>query len=344
MIGQIQVGQKGYINQPFFLSRVFFSRSLNPISSIHICLSSFFSSSSLFTTSRPIHEPTAKMKFTTASLLFLSSLTPSVLSAPTLVTPPPVQQPVIGPLGVEIHSSCNATERTQLWHALAETKILAENAAKHILDHGPSDPLYKKYFGNGPSAEPLGWFTKLANDAPKPGVLLRCDDIDGNCHQDGWAGHWRGANATEETVICELSYTARRPLEQMCAQGYNVANYKTNVFFASDLVHRMFHLPSVSELVIDHYSDAWAEVIEFAKVNGTFAVRNTNGLQFFALEAYALDVAIPGVGCPGRAEVKKPDTTTTPPPPTTTQVDPPATTSDAPSECHTHDDGVVHCV
>lgn len=43
-----------------------------------------------------------------------------------------------------------------------------------------------------------------------------------SCGQVGWAGHWRGTNATEETVICPLSYEIRKPLEQMCALGMSL--------------------------------------------------------------------------------------------------------------------------
>ncbi|KAF8473452.1 putative peptidase family-domain-containing protein [Kalaharituber pfeilii] len=282
------------------------------------------------------------MKFLVV-LANLASILPYALAAPKPPTPTPTplphETPLIGPLGVQIHSSCNATERHQLLHALAETEQLALVARDHVLNNGPSDKLFKKYFGKGPTAEVIGWFQKLLT-GDKSGVLLRCDDIDSNCHQDGWAGHWRGENATEETVICELSYQIRRPLEQMCALGYEVATHKTNVFFASDLVHRFFHVPKVSELVIDHFTDSYEECLEFAKANSTFAVRNTNSLQFFALEAYAYDVAIPGVGCPGKVKTstKEPETTA----PTTTQTSGP-TTTEAPKVCHTHADGVEHC-
>lgn len=85
---------------------------------------------------------------------------------------------------------------------------------------------------------------------------------------------------------------------------YNVASYKTNVFSASDLVHRFFYVPKVSKLVIDHFTNSFKKCLKFVKTNSTFVVRNT---KFFALEAYAYDVAVPELGCPG--EIKKPETT-----------------------------------
>lgn len=46
-----------------------------------------------------------------------------------------------------------------------------------------------------------------------------CDDPDGNCVLTDYYGHWRGDNATDETVICEKSFQERWPLEQTCGFG-----------------------------------------------------------------------------------------------------------------------------
>ncbi|KAK1918061.1 hypothetical protein P3342_000779 [Pyrenophora teres f. teres] len=151
-----------------------------------------------------------------------------------------------------IHASCNATQRIMLQKGLNEAVTIVSHARDHILRWGSSSAIYTKYFGKAPTGEALGWYTKLA-DGDKADILFRCDDIDGNCGQSGWAGHWRGSNATQETVICDLSYQIRKPLEAMCMLGYNVANGPTNYFWASDLVHRLLHLPSVGEGVVEHY-------------------------------------------------------------------------------------------
>jgi len=71
-----------------------------------------------------------------------------------------------------------------------------------------------QYFGNGDWVTVLGAFDALLY-SNKEGVVIRCDDPDSNCHQDGWAGHWRGSNATSETVIvrrCLLSPLSRETL------------------------------------------------------------------------------------------------------------------------------------
>lgn len=116
-----------------------------------------------------------------------------------------------------------------------------------------------------------------------------------------WAGHWRGENATDETVICPLSYTTRWPLDGMCAYGYTVAGSEYNSFFASDLLHRLYHMPAMGEGVVEHYADGYGESLALARTSPQEAVRNSEGLILFALDVYAYDVAVPGEGCTGHA-------------------------------------------
>ncbi|KZF23734.1 zincin [Xylona heveae TC161] len=288
-----------------------------------------------------------------------------------------------------IHASCNATERRQLEFALDEAMVLAGHARDHILRHGASSRFYTKYFGNASTAEPAGWFDRVVN-ADKGGIWFRCDDIDGNCkaHETTWAGHWRGSNATDETVICPLSYTSRRPLTGICGNGYTVSQAPNTAYFASDLLHRIYHMPRISENVVDHYADTYEEVLELAQTKPQLAVRNSATLRYFALDVFAWDVALPREGCSGVGEVDGGEgdhghaghaaaTTTTAAASTgsvtaekttvvekTTAVEATATmttmtsstvtketkeaktattTQSAAKECHTHDNGVVHC-
>ena len=83
--------------------------------------------------------------------------------------------------------------------------------------------------------------------------------------------------------------------------GYDVANGATNFYWASDLLHRLLHVPKVGEGVVEHYggADEYPGVLALAESNSAEAVRNSDTLQYFALEVYAHDVAVPGVGCPG---------------------------------------------
>jgi hypothetical protein len=86
----------------------------------------------------------------------------------------------------------------------------------------------------------------------------------------------------------------------MCGLGYNVANGATNFYFASDLLHRLFHIPKVGEGTVEHYAGEYDECLELAETNPEEAVRNSDTLQYFALEVYAFDIGIPGEGCAGK--------------------------------------------
>jgi hypothetical protein len=83
--------------------------------------------------------------------------------------------------------------------------------------------------------------------------------------------------------------------------GYDVANGATNFYWASDLLHRLLHVPKVGEGIVEHYggADEYPGVLALAESNPAEAVRNSDTLQYFALEVYAHDVAVPGVGCAG---------------------------------------------
>jgi hypothetical protein len=150
-----------------------------------------------------------------------------------------------------------------------------------------------------------------------------------------WAGHWRGDNATTETVICPLSFEIRRSLDSVCGLGYTVAQSKLNTFWATDLLHRVLHVPTISEGIVDHFAEDYAEALELAKTDPSKSVIDSDALQYFAIDVYAYDIAAPGEGCTGEAEEKET--------PTKADSAKPSATKEAPKECHTHSDGVVHC-
>lgn len=79
-----------------------------------------------------------------------------------------------------IHESCNATLRNQLAEALAETQQLAQHAKEHLLRWGHESQFVQKYFGEGNTAVPIGWYERIIS-ADKTGMLFRCDDPDKNC-------------------------------------------------------------------------------------------------------------------------------------------------------------------
>jgi hypothetical protein len=85
----------------------------------------------------------------------------------------------------------------------------------------------------------------------------------------------------------------------MCGNGYTIANNKLATYFAADLMHRLFHTTKIGEGAAEHYADTYTECLELAKNNSAEAVRNTHSLQYFALDVYAMEVALPGEGCTG---------------------------------------------
>ncbi|THC94483.1 hypothetical protein EYZ11_006048 [Aspergillus tanneri] len=197
-----------------------------------------------------------------------------------------------------IHQSCNATQRLQIETGLNESIALAAHAKAHILRWGNESAIYRKYFGHSPSIEAIGAYDIVVN-GDRGGVLFRCDNPDGNCQLNGWGGHWRGENATDETVICDLSYTLRRSLSTLCSMGYTVSGSKTNTFWAADLLHRLYHMPAFGQGRVEHFADDYDGVRKLTIGNRSVSTRDSNTLQYFALEAYAFDLVVPGVGCSG---------------------------------------------
>ncbi|KAI4849442.1 zincin [Aureobasidium sp. EXF-8845] len=289
------------------------------------------------------------------------AVTTVTVSGATSTTYP---QPAVEIQGFPIHQSCNGTERAQLEKALGDTIKISQQALKHIYTHGNESEMYSKYFGVAPTAEVIGWYEKILY-GDREGVLFRCDDIDGNCHQEGWGGHWRGSNATDETVICPLSYSTRRPLEALCGGGYTVAGGKLNTFFAADLMHRLYHTTKIGEGATEHFADSYAECLELAEDEPADAVRNTHSLQYFALDVYAMEVALPGEGCTGAPAADAADSHGAAPASSaasspvsassvassavssaaasTTVAQAASQVSSAATECHTHAGGEVHC-
>ncbi|KAK4089944.1 hypothetical protein PCL_05659 [Purpureocillium lilacinum] len=241
-----------------------------------------------------------------------------------------------------IHQSCNSTLRAQLQQGLDEAVQVAQHARDHLLRWGNRSEFTQKYFGNSSSATPIGWYDRIIA-ADKTGMLFRCDDPDRNCEtQKNWAGHWRGSNATTETVICPLSFQIRRPLSAVCNLGYTVAGSKLNTYWATDLLHRLLHVPTISEGIVDHFAEDYAGILELAKTKSDKSGIDSNALQYFAIDVWAYDIAAPGIGCTGKPQSSKASSASTPAPTSTPKPDQSATSS-APTECHTHADGVVHC-
>ena len=116
----------------------------------------------------------------------------------------------------------------------------------------------------------------------------------------------------------------------MCGLGYTVSGSETNTFWASDLLHRLYHVPAVGQNWIDHFADGYEEVVDQAKENATLSTHDSETLQYFALEVYAYDIAVPGVGCPGIQHEHEDHADGTTSTPSATTTDKPSTTSEVP--------------
>ena len=65
-------------------------------------------------------------------------------------------------------------------------------------------------------------------------------------------------------------------------------------------MHRIFHMPGFGEnYTLDHYADGYENCTKLARDDPSKAARNSATLRLFALDVYAYDVAVPGIGCTG---------------------------------------------
>lgn len=85
----------------------------------------------------------------------------------------------------------------------------------------------------------------------------------------------------------------------MCGWGHTVSQYPLNEFWAVDLLHRILHVPRISEDVVGHFADGYDGVLELAASEPEKAGRDSEALQLFALEVWSVEVSVPGVGCLG---------------------------------------------
>lgn len=128
------------------------------------------------------------------------------------------------------------------------------------------------------------------------------------------------------------------------------------------------------ETGVGHHADTYAEMLQLAQGgNSSLSTSNSASLYYFATEVYAFDIAVPGEGCVGKVPSDNDDhdhddvtstssavaapTSTTPAEVTSSAAEATRTTEAAPAgttasekekeeqkgDCHTHDDGVVHC-
>ncbi|GME78290.1 unnamed protein product [Ambrosiozyma monospora] len=196
-----------------------------------------------------------------------------------------------------ILDTCNATNVRMLNSAFQDSIEATSFARQRLLVNGASDGIFKRWFGDGSIYEVLGLLNYLV-ESEKSDIIYRCDDIDGNCaaHPETWSGHHR-TSADPETVICDLFYTAKKPLTTMCFHGSIVETGPT-IYAGIDMLHRYLHTSKLNNHeYIGEYTESLTDILDYAENNATFATRNVDNYLYFIAESYA-DAVVPG-GCLG---------------------------------------------
>lgn len=198
----------------------------------------------------------------------------------------------------EIHDSCNETNTNMLNAAFEDTVQVTDVIRNRLLEYGVEDKFYKRWFGNGSIFTVLGVFNHLV-ESSKEGMIYRCDDADGKCaaNPTSWAGHYRVSNPMQ-TVICNRFYTVKKPLTSMCFDG-TVLEVGPTHYAGIDLLHRYLHAPTMnSDEYITEYVEEVHDLLDYAKNNATYAVRNVDNYLYYTADVYSSSV-VPG-GCLGQ--------------------------------------------
>lgn len=83
----------------------------------------------------------------------------------------------------------------------------------------------------------------------------------------------------------------------MCFEG-NIVDLGPTHYAGIDMLHRYLHAPIMSsDEYITEYVEEIGELLDYAKNNGTYAVRNTDNYLYYVADVYSSAV-VPG-GCLG---------------------------------------------
>jgi hypothetical protein len=105
--------------------------------------------------------------------------------------------------------------------------------------------------------------------------------------------------------------------------------------------------PTIGKGYIEHYLETYQEILDDAGQPGSNATHDSDVLQYFALDAYAYDIAVPSQGCPGEyvEEDMSEDhgSTVSITSASATAAQTATAAADVPPNCHTHEGGELHC-
>lgn len=129
---------------------------------------------------------------------------------------------------------------------------------------------------------------------------------------------------------------------------------KVNIMWGVDLLHRVLHLPKITDEGVTHVADSYFSAIELAAKSPKQTVSNQNTLQSFAFDVFSRTL-FPN-GCIGtikpddghvegmHAPAPAPATPAVPAANNTTATPPPVVAAPvAGAECHFHANGERHC-
>lgn len=152
-------------------------------------------------------------------------------------------------------------------------------------------------------------------------------------------------SATGETVICDLSFHTRLPIEKLCNDGFHLADGEVSIYWATDLFHRAMHLPQMTNDMVVHAADVFDDVLTLAETDPSKSVVNQHTLQNFAFEVFTRR-HVREDGCVRAADSSTSEgtsSTSNTSSTSTSSTAPAASTTAAVQDCHTHANGEIHC-
>ncbi|ORY64731.1 putative peptidase domain-containing protein [Leucosporidium creatinivorum] len=205
-------------------------------------------------------------------------------------------------------SSCNATQKRLIGEGLAEAMTLLRHARAHLRRFG-NDTTFVDWFGaEADSNQALGLYDRLV-EGDKTNLTFTCTDVSNLCN--GTYGVIPGyfvPTDKDTTVVCPTYYLAKPELQNTCAGGETLVVGGSELTRGSWFVHRLLHSPTASGGRLSDVVDTVAEALELAAgVNASQAITSIHTVQYFALDTYATDILVPGVGCRGDPKLVKRD-------------------------------------
>jgi hypothetical protein len=140
--------------------------------------------------------------------------------------------------------------------------------------------------------------------------------------------------------------------------GWTLAAGPVSQYWSIDLLHRLLHVPQVTNDAVHHYVAEGAKlagVTELAEHNATYSPFDSDALQYYAAHVYINEVVQGGESCIGNVEEAAHDhshgdaghasaSSTAAATSASGSAAAAQTSAAASQDCHTHADGTVHCV